>query len=385
MRTIGIVTGTRADYGILKPLIKRIHDSEEVELKIFVTGMHLSQEFGMTVNEIKNDGFPIAEEIEILLSSDSKRAMVKSMGLAMISFSEVLERYNLDLIVILGDRFEALAVAITANTLSIPIAHIHGGETTEGAIDEGFRHAITKFSQLHFASTDEYKKRIIQLGENPNNVYNVGAMGIENIKTLSLLERDEVYKKYNLNKSKDLIICTYHPETMLNSNGIKEVEALIEVLENYKKNYNIIITKSNADANGRIFNELWDRFANENEDVHSYFSLGMYNYLSAVSHSKFVIGNSSSGIIEVPSFGVPTINIGNRQKGRVQANSIINSNASVAGLTNAIETAINSDYSNVQNPYEGEFTSKNIFQIIMSNIDNLYMEKSFYDIEVKNL
>ncbi|UTH00867.1 UDP-N-acetylglucosamine 2-epimerase (hydrolyzing) [Macrococcoides canis] len=382
MKNIGVVTGTRADYGILKPLISRLHENDNVNLHLFVTGMHLSQEFGMTVNEIKKDNFSITEEVEILLSSDSKKAMIKSMGLAMISFSDILEKYNLDIIIILGDRFEALAIAITANTLSIPIAHIHGGEITEGAIDEGFRHSITKFSQLHFASTEEYRKRIIQLGENPKTVFNVGAMGIENIKTLSLLSKEDVYKNYKLNNSKELIICTYHPETLSNSNGIDEVKALIKVLKQYSAKYNIIITKSNADANGRIYNVLWDEFADEYDDVHSFYSLGMYNYLSVVKHSKFVIGNSSSGIIEVPSFGIPTINIGNRQRGRVQAKSVINTTANISDIKNAIEIAINSDFSNVINPYEGFLPSKKIFDQILSNINNLNLDKTFFDIEV---
>ncbi|MDE6357570.1 MAG: UDP-N-acetylglucosamine 2-epimerase (hydrolyzing), partial [Eubacteriales bacterium] len=311
MKKICVVTGSRAEYGLLKPIMNAIKKDKELILQTIVTGSHLSTEFGLTYKNIENDGFLIDEKVEMLLSSDTKTAINKSMGLAIISFGEVFERLKPDLIIILGDRYEILAVSICATICNIKIAHLHGGEITEGAIDDAIRHSITKMSHLHFTSTEEYKKRVIQLGEQPDRVFNVGAIGTENIKKINLLNREELEKKLNFTIKENTIILTFHPVTLENKSSKEQFQDLLDAIDNIK-NINIIFTKANADTDGRIINNMIDEYVNKNNNAISFDTMGQLNYFSALQFVDCVVGNSSSGIIEVPTFKIPTVNIGIR-------------------------------------------------------------------------
>lgn len=366
-RKICIVTGTRAEYGLLTNLMKQIQGEEGFQLQLVVTGMHLSPEFGSTYKQIELDGFRIDEKVEMLLSSDTASGVVKSMGLAMIGFADVFERLMPDLIVVLGDRFEILAVAQTALVMNIPIAHISGGEITEGAIDDSIRHAITKLSSLHFPANDEYKRRIIQLGEQPNRIFVVGDPGVENIRKMNYASQFELEDYFGFNLSK-LFLITFHPTTLEPSMAKSQLTELFLALDEFK-DYNIIFTKSNADSDGRIINEMIDEYtAKNNTRVKSYFSLGQKRYLSTLKIAKVVIGNSSSGIVEAPVLSVPTVNIGNRQKGRLKAESIIDCDIMKDKIVAAISQAISSDFiDNLENmplKYDGYETSTEIVEIL---------------------
>jgi UDP-hydrolysing UDP-N-acetyl-D-glucosamine 2-epimerase len=382
-RKICIFTGTRAEYGLLKPLMDEIKSDPDLELQIIASCMHLSPEFGLTYKEIENDGFTIDEKIEMLLSSDTPSGIVKSMGLGMIGYTDALNRLKPDITVVLGDRFEALAFAIASFVNRIPIAHLYGGEATEGLIDEGIRHCITKLSYLHFTSTEEYRKRVIQLGEDPQRVFNVGALGIDNIKKMKLLTKDEIESKLGIKfKSKNLLI-TYHPVTLKKDESEKEFKALLNVLKELEDTL-LIFTKPNADTEGRKIIKLIEEFVKENGDKAVVFtSLGQLNYLSIMQYVDAVVGNSSSGIIEAPSLKVPTINIGDRQKGRIRAESVI----SCKGAEDEIKKAINIIYDenfrkkvkDVKNPYGDGNSAKRIKEILKTyKIDSI--EKSFYNI-----
>lgn len=313
MYRIGIITGTRAEYGLLKSVINKVYMAEDLELQLIVTGMHLSPEFGMTYKEIEEDGYLITMKIEMLLSSDTPVGITKSMGLAMISFADYYEIYKPDIVIILGDRFEMLAAASAAMIARVPIAHIHGGELTEGAIDEAIRHSITKMAYLHFCTTSIYRERVIQLGEGPQRVYNVGALGVENIKKLPLINKYELEKIIDFSLEGKVIMITYHPVTLENISSEKIFKNLLKVISEHK-DFRIIFTKSNADTNGRIINKMIDNYVENNKKKCIEFtSMGQLNYLSTLQYCYAVVGNSSSGIIEAPSLHIPTINIGDRQ------------------------------------------------------------------------
>lgn len=387
-KIISVLTATRAEYGLLKPIIAKLNKFEEFDVKIVATGAHLSPEFGLTYQEIEKDGFLIDEKIEILLSSDTPSSISKSMGLAMISFADYFEKLNPDLLVVLGDRYETLAVAATAMNQRIPIAHLYGGDTTEGAIDESIRHAITKLSYLHFTSTDEYRKRVIQLGEHPNRVFNVGAIGIENILNEKLLSKEELEKDLQINLSNPYAVVTFHPVTLENNSSKEQIKSLLEVCKEYK-NLNFVFTKANADAEGRIINQYIDKYAKENNNIIVFTSLGMVRYLSALKYCSVVIGNSSSGLVEAPSFGIPTINIGDRQKGRIQASSIINCEPTQIGIKQAFEIALSEDFikkaKNTINPYGNGKTSNKVVEVIKEYLldQKIDLKKKFYDCEVE--
>lgn len=387
MKKIGVITGTRAEYGLLKPLMERIRLDEKLELCIIATGMHLSPEFGLTYREIEEDGFEIDERVEMLLSSDSPVGICKSIGLGVISFSEVFARNHMDMAVILGDRYEALAAAISAMTLRIPIAHLHGGELTEGAVDESIRHSITKMSYLHFTSTEIYRKRVIQLGENPERVYCVGAPGVENIKNVPLLSRTQLEESIDFQLGERFAVVTYHPVTLENNTAKEQFLNLLGTLDEIEF-LNIIFTKANADTDGRIVNELIDKYVAGNKGrACAFTSLGQKRYLSALSYCDIVIGNSSSGVIEAPSFHKPTINIGDRQKGRVRAESIIDCGYKQEEIKKAIEYGLSPEFreicKKVSNPYEKENTSYEIVKIIKEYLmeDRINLKKTFYDLE----
>lgn len=386
MKKVCVVTGTRAEYGLLKPLIERINNDKELELQLIATGMHLSPEFGLTYKEIEEDGYEISEKIEILLSSDTAIGISKSMGLATISFAETFERLKPDIIVVLGDRYEVFAVCSAAVVAKIPIAHLHGGETTEGAFDEAFRHSITKMSYLHFTSTEEYRKRVIQLGENPSRVFNVGAIGVENINTLDFLNKNELEESIDFKLDKPFGLVTFHPVTLENSTSYEQVMELFNALDSIK-DMKFIITKANSDSDGRIINKAIDEYVIKNkEKVIAFVSMGYRRYLSAMKYCEMVIGNSSSGIIEAPTFKKATINIGDRQKGRTQASSVLNCKPVKDEILESINYSRSNEFKdilkNVKNPYfNGKTSDKIIFEIKRCLNRDIDIKKSFYNIE----
>ena len=387
MKRIGIMTGTRAEYGLLKSLMQEINKDNDLELYLIVSGMHLSPEFGMTYKEIEEDGFEINAKVEMLLSSDSPAGISKSIGLGVIGFADEFQRADLDMLILLGDRYEALSAAISAMVMRIPIAHLPGGELTEGAIDEGLRHSITKMSYLHFTSTEEYRRRVIQLGENPERVFCVGAIGVENIKKINLMTKEELERSIHFEIDENTVIVTYHPVTLENNTVEEQFLNLLEVLDRNPK-IRMIFTKANADTNGRIVNELIDKYAAQNsERACAFMSLGQKRYLSALKYCRIVIGNSSSGIIEAPSFGKPIINIGDRQKGRICADSVINCGYTQQEIQQAMETALTEEFENkarnCRNPYEKENTAANIISVIKDYLlnDKIKLKKGFYDIK----
>ncbi len=383
-RKVCVVTGTRAEYGLLYWTIYGLQNDPEIELQLLVTGMHLSPEFGLTYRQIEADGFHITKKIEILLSSDSPAGISKSMGLGMIGFAEAYQELTPDLVLLLGDRFEIFAAATAAMVARIPIAHCHGGETTQGAFDEPIRHSITKMSHLHFTSTEEYRQRIIQLGEQPGTVYNVGALGIENINKLKLLSREAFEESIGFKLNKQNILVTFHPVTLENATAEKQFTALLGAIDELKDTA-IIFTKANADTDGRIINQLIDKYvAGHSDKSIAFTSLGQLRYLSALQFMDVVVGNSSSGLIEVPSFKTPTINIGDRQRGRIRAASVIDCGPELAEIKNAIDKALSSSFreslKQVENPYGSKNASEDIIGVIKSTpLDNL-LKKEFYDI-----
>lgn len=387
MKRIGIMTGTRAEYGLLKSLMQEINKDNDLELYLIVSGMHLSPEFGMTYKEIEEDGFEINAKVEMLLSSDSPAGISKSIGLGVIGFADEFQRADLDMLILLGDRYEALSAAISAMVMRIPIAHLHGGELTKGAIDEGIRHSITKMSYLHFTSTEQYRNRVIQLGENPERVFYVGALGVENIKKINLMTKEELEKSIHFEIDENTVVVTYHPVTLENNTVEEQFLNLLKVLDRNPK-IRMIFTKANADTNGRIVNELIDKYAAQNsERACAFMSLGQKRYLSALKYCRIVIGNSSSGIIEAPSFGKPIINIGDRQKGRICADSVINCGYTQQEIQQAMETALTEEFENkarnCRNPYEKENTAANIISVIKDYLlnDKIKLKKGFYDIK----
>ena len=344
--------------------------------------MHLSPEFGMTIQEIRADGFEPDETIEILLSSDTPTAICKSMGLAMIGYGEALQRLKPDMVVVLGDRFETFCMAAAAQVCRVPLAHIHGGETTEGAIDEAFRHSITKMSHLHFASCEAYRQRIIQLGEAPDRVFNVGALGVENIRRMPLMERSELAESIGFNLEKPYFLVTFHPVTLEKSTSEEQFQSLLDALDAFPE-YNVIFTKANADTDGRVINRLIDEYAEKRpERCLAVSSLGVHRYLSAMKYATAVLGNSSSGIMEAPSFKIPTVNIGDRQKGRVKAGSVMDCEPSVRAIESCIRRAVSPRFrggmKSVKNPYEQAGTAATIVKTIALFRHAELMKKSFY-------
>jgi GDP/UDP-N,N'-diacetylbacillosamine 2-epimerase (hydrolysing) len=383
-RKICVITGTRAEYGLLYWLLKAIKEDIDLELQLVVTGMHLSPEFGLTYKNIENDGFIIDKKIEILLSSDSAIGISKSMGLGMISFAEALAELQPDLIVMLGDRFEIFSMAAAAMISRIPVAHLHGGEATEGLIDEAIRHSVTKMSHLHFTATEEYKNRVIQLGEQPERVFNVGAMGIENINKLTLLDKEAFEKSIGFKLGVRNALVTFHPVTLEKSSAEIQFKTLLEALDSIT-DLSIIFTKANADTDGRVINEMIDEYVKHNKKSIAFSSLGQLRYLSALQYVDVVVGNSSSGIIEVPSFKKATINIGDRQKGRSKAASIIDCTPDLSSVRNALEQAFSEGFKEVLagtiNPYGTGNASEKILPVLKSaDLDNI-LKKEFYDLK----
>jgi len=384
VRKICVFTGGRAEYGLLKPLLEEIVIDKSLELRLLVSGMHLSSEFGLTYKNIEDDGFICDEKVEMILSSDTPVSICKSMGLGMIGFSEALERIKPDIFVILGDRFESMVAATAALVCRIPVAHIQGGELTFGAIDDQFRHAITKMSLLHFVTTNDYKKRVIQLGEDPNRVFNVGAINVDAMKRIKLLERHELEKQINFSLDPRTILVTFHPVTLEKGTSGKYFSQLLKAIDDIG-DLKVIFTKTNADTDGRVINDLIDWYVEKNpKNTVAFTSLGQIRYISALNYISAVVGNSSSGIIETPTFKVPTVNIGDREKGRVLANNVITCEQSINEIRQAIEKALSEEFidsiKNMINPYYKSETTKNIVKTIKDYEIPNSTKKEFYDV-----
>jgi GDP/UDP-N,N'-diacetylbacillosamine 2-epimerase (hydrolysing) len=385
MRRICVFTSTRADYGLLQGVIEKIVQSPSLELRLLVSGSHLRKDLGYTIDEIKEVGFDSITTIDIELDDDSPTGICHSMGGALDKYGRALTQIAPDICLVLGDRFETFCFAACAQVMRLPLAHIHGGETTEGAIDEAFRHSITKMSHLHFTACEEYRKRVIQLGENPTHVFNVGALGVENALTTTLMELPELSASIGFELDCPYFLVTFHPVTLESGTAVEQCQALMNALRQFPE-YKILFTKSNADTEGNAINAIIEQAETENpQNWKVVASLGMKRYLSAVKHAAAVVGNSSSGIIEVPSFGVPTVNIGDRQKGRVRAKSVIDCNPTTGDITKVIQKATDSTFAakikNIENPYAKPGTAKAIVKEIQKVKLDSIMKKSFWNIQ----
>ena len=383
-RKICVVTGTRAEFGLLRWLMDGINKSTKLDLQIVATGMHLSPEFGLTYQEIENDGFKIDKKIEMLLSADTPSSISKSTGLGLIGFADAFYELNPDIVIVLGDRYEVLAASLAAMFENIPIAHIHGGETTAGAFDEAIRHSITKMSWWHFVATDEYEKRVIQLGENPGRVFNVGGLGVDAIKKTNLLSKDELMIKTGIKFGKKNLLITYHPVTLENKTSQQDFKSLLDVLSEIKDIY-LIFTMPNADSDGRVIKKMINDFVfNQSERSISFTSMGSLNYLSTLQYIDGVVGNSSSGLAEAPTFKIGTINIGDRQKGRLKAESIIDCEPTKKSIKLAIDKLyghkFQKDLHSVQNLYGDGDAIEKIMSILSNKPIPEDMKKDFYNL-----
>jgi UDP-hydrolysing UDP-N-acetyl-D-glucosamine 2-epimerase len=386
-RIIGVVTGTRAEYGLLYWLMKEIQDDPELELQLIVTGMHLSPEYGLTYKLIEEDGFTIDAKVEMLLSSDTSVGIAKSIGLGVIGFAEILDRLKPDILVLLGDRYEVLAAAQAAMVSRIPIAHLHGGESTEGLIDEAIRHAITKMAHLHFVASESYRSRVIQLGEENQKIYNFGALGIDNIKKLKLLNKKDFEDSIDFKLGIKNFLVTYHPVTLQHQGPEEALSALFSALDQFPDAH-IIFTKPNSDMDGRKIAYMIDEYAEKQPNrVMVSTSLGQLRYLSAINHVDIVIGNSSSGIIEVPFFKKPTINLGSRQRGRLKAATIVDCEETEEAIIKAIHHVLSSEFQNSLKNAVSLFgdgnTSHQIKRVLKYvNLDGILLKK-FQDLKVE--
>jgi GDP/UDP-N,N'-diacetylbacillosamine 2-epimerase (hydrolysing) len=382
-RKICIVTGSRAEYGLLYWLIKEVEADQDFELQLIVTGSHLSSEFGLTYKEIEKD-FKIEKKIDMHLSSDTSEGISKSMGIAQTSFSKAYKKLKPDIVVVLGDRYEVFSAVSSAMISRIPIAHLHGGEATEGVIDEAIRHSITKMSHLHFTAAKEYSKKVIQLGEEPNKVFNVGGAGIENIKRLKLLKKKDFEKSINFKLNIKNILVTYHSVTLEDKTSKKSFQELLDTIDELK-NTNIIFTKANSDMDGKVINQMIDQYTKKNlEKSIGVTSLGQLNYLSALKYMDFIIGNSSSGLLEAPSFKIGTINIGDRQNGRLKAKSVVDCLPNKKNMKRAIKKIYSNKFQkilkDVQNPYDNGCASKKITKVLKKVKLDKILKKKFFNI-----
>lgn len=380
-RKICVVTGTRADYGLLQGLMSLIAEQPCLELQTLVTGMHLSPEFGLTYRTVEQDGFTIDAKVEMLLSSDSPVGIAKSLGLGVIGMADALARLEPDLSILLGDRFETLAAAQAALIARVPVAHIAGGDTTEGAFDEAIRHAITKMAHLHFVTNEQSRRRVIQLGEAPERVFNVGSPGIDAIVDLEPLSREDLERDLGYTFRKVNLLVTFHPVT-LETDSHAQFQALLDAIESLGDDVGVIFTGSNADTDGRALTTMMRAFEkNHAERVKVFTSLGQRRYLSVMKYASVVVGNSSSGLYEAPSLKVPTVDIGDRQKGRLRAASVINVTPTEEAIRAGIERALNKDFSHVTNPYGEGTASRQILDVLVKlGPTEILLKKQFYDL-----
>lgn len=386
MKKICVVTGTRAEYGLLRWVMDGIRHSSKLELQLIATGTHLSPEFGMTVEAIVADGFTIDRKVEMLLSSDTPVGVTKSMGLGVIGFADALAELKPNMILVLGDRYEIFAAVASATIARIPIAHLHGGELTEGAFDEAIRHSITKMSHLHFVAADEYRRRVIQLGEQPGYVFNVGGLGVDNILRLKLLARNDLEESLNLKLEKRNLLITFHPVTLERNTSAQQMDELLAALSDLRGT-GLIFTMPNADTDGRVLFEKIKGFCAEHPHARAYTSLGQLSYLSCIQHVDGVVGNSSSGLAEVPSFKKGTINIGDRQRGRLKATSVIDCNPDRASIIKALERLYSAEFqtllTTVENPYGNGGASNLIVKFLEQQLLDDLSKKQFYDLPIQ--
>lgn len=382
-RKICVVTGTRAEYGLLRWVMQGIKDDPELTLQVVATGMHISPEFGLTYREIELDGFRIDRKVEMLTSSDTSVGIAKSMGLGLIGFADALNDLKPDLIVVLGDRFEIFSAVAAALVARIPVAHLHGGEATEGLIDEAIRHSITKMSHLHFVAAEEYRKRVVQLGEQPERVLLVGGLGIDNIKRLKLLERSALEASLDFNLGQKNLLITFHPVTLESATAAEQMSELLAALGDLADTH-LIFTLPNADTDGRILIKMVEQFVASHPNSRAYRSLGQLRYLSCIAQVDGVVGNSSSGLVEVPSFKKGTIDIGDRQRGRLKAASVIEAAPTKGSIAAALKKLYSDDFqgslNKVTNPYgEGGASEKVVASIKSISLVDI-LKKRFYDI-----
>jgi UDP-N-acetylglucosamine 2-epimerase (non-hydrolysing)/GDP/UDP-N,N'-diacetylbacillosamine 2-epimerase (hydrolysing) len=385
MKKICVITGSRAEYGLMSRLMRFIKEDADLQLQIIATNMHLSVEHGETYKEIEADGFVIDKKIPMLSSSDTASATAKSVGTGVIGFADAYEELKPDMIMVLGDRYEILAAVSTALFYKIQVIHLHGGEITEGAYDDAIRHAITKMSHLHFTSTEEYRQRVIQMGENPDTVFYVGALGCDNIRQIPLMDKEELEKSLNFLLDRNTILVTFHPVTMENNTAETQFKELLSAINAFDK-LRIIFTMPNSDTDSRIIMGLIKEYVGRSPSKAIWFtSLGMKRYLSTLQYIGAVVGNSSSGIIEVPSFHIPTLNIGNRQKGRITAASVINCLPVKYDIEEKLAVITKPDYienlNDVVNPYDKPNTAKEIIRIIKEK-SNITAMKKFYNLAI---
>ncbi len=387
MRKICVITGSRAEYGLLRWIINGILNSSILELNLIVTGMHLSPEFGSTIKAIEADGFNVDRKVEMLLSSDSPVGISKSMGLGLIGFADAFCQVKPDLVLVIGDRFEIFSAITAAMVARIPVAHIGGGDTSQGAIDEAIRHSITKMSHLHFVATDTYRDRVIQLGENPESVFLVGGLGIDNILKLKLLSLKELEEKLDFRFSDKNLLITFHPVTLEEETSSVQIRELLLSLENLE-NTNLIFTMPNADTEGRKIFKYIENFCKDKRNAKAYKSLGQLLYLSCLQYVDAVVGNSSSGLTEVPSFKKATINIGDRQLGRLSASSVINCDANSNDILKAIEKSYSIEFTSilesVKNPYGDSCASEKIIKLLEEYPLHNILKKKFFDVNLNH-
>jgi len=387
-RKVCVITGTRAEYGLLYWLMRGIQSAKDLELKIIATGMHLSPEFGLTYKQIEKDGFHIDRKIEMLLSSDTPGGISKSMGLGMIACADAYAELKPDLILVLGDRFEIFSMVSAATIFNIPVAHLHGGEATEGLIDEPIRHSITKMSHLHFTATEQYRRRVIQLGEQPERVFNVGGAGIDNIKKLKLYSRKAFEESIGFKLGRRNFLVTFHPVTLEEGTSGEQFGNLLKVLGELEDTH-ILFTKSNADTAGRVINKMIDEYvvSHPTRSI-AHTSLGQLRFLSALKYVDGVLGNSSSGLAEAPSFKIGTVNIGDRQRNRIKAESVIDCLPDEDGIRKAIKKLLSPSFQKkvkaVVNPYGEGGASKKIIKIIRNYPLQGILKKRFYDIHTSS-
>jgi UDP-N-acetylglucosamine 2-epimerase (non-hydrolysing)/GDP/UDP-N,N'-diacetylbacillosamine 2-epimerase (hydrolysing) len=380
VRKICVVTGTRAEYGLLYWLMKAVQADLDLKLQLIVTGMHLSPEFGLTYQTIEQDGFAIDAKVEMLLSSDTPVGIAKSLGLGVIGFAEALDRLKPDIMVVLGDRYEILAAVQAALVARIPVAHIAGGDTTEGAIDEAIRHSITKMSHLHFVTHAQAAVRVRQLGENPEHIYNVGSPGIDFIKRVNLLTHEELEKELNFKFLQKNLLITFHPATLEENSSEKQFKELLLALDDLEPDVGLLFTKPNSDTDGRVINRMIDEYVAAHLQARAFTSLGQLRYLSTVAQVTAVVGNSSSGLYEVPSFKKPTVNIGDRQKGRLTGDSIINCGNAREEIRYAIQKAFKLNCKDVKNPYgKGDATAQILTVLKECQNYKTLLSKHFYE------
>jgi GDP/UDP-N,N'-diacetylbacillosamine 2-epimerase (hydrolysing) len=382
MSRICVITGSRSDYGLLHWVMQDIQKDAQLTLQVIVTGMHLSPEFGLTYRAIEKDGFKIDRKVEMLTSSDTSVGIAKSIGLGMIGFADALQELQPDLILVLGDRFEIFSAVSAALVARIPVAHLHGGETTEGAFDEALRHSITKMSHLHFVAAESYRERVIQLGEHPHRVFLVGGLGVDNIKRMQLLDRTALETALNYKLGSKNLLITFHPVTLEIATASHQMVELLAALADLKDT-ELIFTLPNADTDGRILIKMVDQFVAQHPNAHAYSSLGQLLYLSCIAHFDGVVGNSSSGLMEVPSFKKGTINIGDRQHGRLQAQSIINCKPDRESIAEALKQLYSKEFQasldQVVNPYGEGGASEKVVSILKHHVDSSIIKKVFYD------